>query len=258
MLSDKDTNIAIFINFVRHAVPETIEGPVKFRLMFFSLGYKTKFDSIVRAIAAIGIGLVMIFGKDAPKLVVQIIAGLLITAGVASLVYGLVKSKEEGMMYRLLLINAGLDIALGLLLLLNPLWIAGVIVYLIGLVLIILGALQLIVLAGTLTLLGAGFSSLILSICAVVGGAFLLFNPFAIDVMSIIAGLFMVLYGVSELVSTWKINRAKKEYEIKYTSAPSQPSSSQPGQIDVSGIADAKEVDFERIDDPDDLDGLDS
>ena len=59
--------------------------------MFF-VGYKTKFDSITRAVAAIGIGLVMIFGNNAPVKVVKIIALLLIAAGVASLVYGLIKS----------------------------------------------------------------------------------------------------------------------------------------------------------------------
>ena len=101
-----------------------------------TLGYKTKFDSITRAIAAIGIGLVMAFGGNAPTLVVKIIAGLLVAAGVASLIYGLIKSKETGF-YRLLIINAGLDIALGLLLFLNPQWIAGGIVYAIGIILIL-------------------------------------------------------------------------------------------------------------------------
>ena len=36
-----------------------------------TLGYKTKFDSVTRAIAAIGIGLVMAFGGNAPTLVVK-------------------------------------------------------------------------------------------------------------------------------------------------------------------------------------------
>ena len=217
------------------------------------LGYKTKFDSITRAVAAIGIGIVMIFGSNAPTLVVKIIAGLLIVAGIASLVYGLLKQKEVGM-YQVLIINAGLDIILGLLLFFNPQWVAGFIVFLIGIALIVFGALQLIVLAGAMSLLGSGFSSLILSACAIIGGAFLLFNPFSLKIMSIIAGCFLVLYGISELISTFKMVEARKEYEIRR--APASTETPAQGRIDTSGIGDAREVEFERIDDPDDLDDM--
>lgn len=201
-----------------------------------TFGYKTKFSSLVRAAGAIGIGLVLIFGNNAPTLVVKLIAILLVVAGVVSLVYGVKKNKEQGM-YQLLVINACLDIILGLLLYFNPQWIARIIIYLIGIVLILFGALQLLALSGTLSMLGAGFSSLILSVCAIVGGAFLLFNPLSIKVMSVIAGLFMVLYGVSEIVSTYRIGKARSE-------APSTPMN----QIDVSGIGDAKEVEYEKVD----------
>ena len=220
-----------------------------------TIGYKTKFDSIIRAVAAIGIGLVLVFGSNAPTAVVKIIAVFLMIAGVASLVYGLIKNKENGM-YQVLIINAVLDILLGLLLFFNPQWVAGFIVSIIGIVLILFGALQLLVLASTMSLLGAGFSSLILSICAIVGGAFLMFNPFSVKVMRIIAGFFLVLYGVSELISTWKVVRARKEYDIQR--GPAAPAQEAPvsGQIDASGIDDAREVDFERIDDPDDLDDM--
>ena len=84
-----------------------------------TLGYKTKFDSVTRAAAAIGIGLVMVFGANAPTLVVKIIAVLLIAAGVVSLVYGLIKNKETGI-YQLLIANAVLDVVVGLLLFFNP------------------------------------------------------------------------------------------------------------------------------------------
>ena len=223
--------------------------------MFF-VGYKTKFYSITRAVAAIGIGLVMIFGNNAPVKVVKIIALLLIAAGVASLVYGLIKSKDQRGMYQVLIVNAVLDVVLGLLLFFNPQWVAGFIVSIIGIVLILFGALQLFVLAGAMSLIGTGFSSLILSICAVVGGAFLLFNPFTINVMSIIAGCFLVLYGVSELISTWRVLKARNEYEIRRAPAPESPEAPVPGKIDASGIGDAQEVEFERIDDPDDLDDM--
>ncbi|MBQ6254695.1 MAG: DUF308 domain-containing protein [Bacteroidales bacterium] len=210
-----------------------------------TLGYKTRFDSVTRAVAAIGIGLVMVFGGNAPTLVVKMLAVLLIGAGAASLIYGLVKNKETGV-YHLLIANAVLDVIVGLLLFFNPQWIAGIIVYAIGILLILFGGLQLVALAGAMSLLEAGGSSLILSILAVVGGAFLLFNPFTINVMSVIAGCLLLLYGVSELISTFKMDKAKEEYEK--------------GKIVISG--DAKDVEYERleepevIDSPDDLDDM--
>ena len=212
----------------------------------FTIGYKTKFDSITRAIAAIGIGIVMIFGSNAPTLVVKIIAILLIAAGLASLVYGIIKRKEQGM-YQLLIVNAGLDLILGLLLFFNPQWIAGFIVYLIGMALILFGALQLIVLAGAMSLLGAGFSSLILSICAIAGGAFLLFNPFTINVMSIIAGCLLIVYGVAELISAFRMEKARAEFEIRRTDYSVNPNAR---TTTPSSLEDAKEVNYEKIEDP--------
>ena len=220
-----------------------------------TLGYKTKFDSATRAVAAIGIGLVMMFGGNAPAIVVKIIAVLLLAAGVASLVYGLVKSKEGGVS-QLLIANAVLDIIIGLLLFLNPQWIAGIIVYAIGIILILFGALQLIVLAGAMNLLGAGISSLILPVCAVVGGAFLLFNPFALGVMSVIAGCLLILYGVSEFISMFKMEKARNEYEIRRTAPKPATETPEPGKIDASGIGNAPEVDFERIEDSDNIDDM--
>jgi len=217
-----------------------------------TLGYKTKFDSVTRAAAAIGIGLVMAFGGNAPALVVKIIAILLVVAGIASLFYGLVKSKENGV-YQLLLINAGLDIALGLLLFFNPQWIAGVIVYAIGIVLILFGGLQLIALAGAMSLLGAGFSSLLLSVLAVVGGAFLLFNPFTINVMSIIAGCLLIVYGVAELISAFRMQKAREEFEIRRAGMPSGPNVRETGS---TSLADAKEVTYEKIEEPEDQDDM--
>ena len=211
-----------------------------------TLGYKTKFYSVTRAIAAIGIGLVMAFGGNAPTLVVKIIAILLVAAGIASLVYGLIKSKETGF-YQLLIINAGLDIALGLLLFFNPQWIAGAIVYAIGIVLILFGGLQLLALAGAMSLLGAGFSSLLLSILAVVGGAFLLFNPFTINVMSIIAGCLLIVYGVAELISAFRMEKARAEFEIRRTEYSVNPNAR---TTTPSSLEDAKEVNYEKIEEP--------
>ena len=146
--------------------------------------------------------------------------------------YGLIskKSGSPGLMVT----NAVVDVVLGVLLFLFPTQVAGLIVYLIGVALILLGALQLIVLIGSLSLVGGGFSTLILSICALVGGIVLVFNPFTLKVMSVLAGIALIFYGVQELISAWKVPKAVKIVEVR--------------KLDTSGIGEAKEVEYERED----------
>lgn len=211
----------------------------------FTFGYKTTLSSILRSLASIGIGLVMIFDNEASETVVKVVAAFLFASGLVSLVYGLIRNKKEGLL-PLMAVNAVVDILIGVLLFLNPGWVAGFIITLIGIVLILFGGLQLLALAGTMSLLGTGFGTLILSVCAVVGGAFLLFSPFGERVMGICAGSFLVLYGVSELISSWRIRKAKEAYEIRFNTRE-EP---QPDQdiIETSGLDDAKEVDYTKVD----------
>ena len=207
----------------------------------FTFGYKTSFSSILRALATIGIGLVMIFDNAASVTVVKVVAAFLLASGIVSLVYGFIRNKRDGVL-PLMAVNAVVDLILGILLFLNPVWVAGFIVTLIGIVLILFGGIQLL----AMSLLGAGFSTLILSICAVAGGAFLLFNPFGERIMSVCAGSFLLLYGVSELISSWRIRKAKEAYEIRFNT-PDEPQSDQ-DVIETSGLDDAKEVDYTKVD----------
>lgn len=211
----------------------------------FTFGYKTTLSSILRSLASIGIGLVMIFDNEASETVVKVVAAFLFASGLVSLVYGLIRNKKEGLL-PLMAVNAVVDILIGVLLFLNPGWVAGFIITLIGIVLILFGGLQLLALAGTMSLLGTGFGTLILSVCAVVGGAFLLFSPFGERIMGICAGSFLLLYGVSELISSWRIRKAKEAYEIRFNTRE-EP---QPDQdiIETSGLDDAKEVDYTKVD----------
>lgn len=206
----------------------------------FTFGYKTTLSSILRSLASIGIGLVMIFDNEASETVVKVVAAFLFASGLVSLVYGLIRNKKEGLL-PLMAVNAVVDILIGVLLFLNPGWVAGFIITLIGIVLILFGGLQLLALAGTMSLLGTGFGTLILSVCAVVG-----FSPFGERIMGICAGSFLVLYGVSELISSWRIRKAKEAYEIRFNTRE-EP---QPDQdiIETSGLDDAKEVDYTKVD----------
>lgn len=211
-----------------------------------TFGYKSKFSSILRALASIGIGAVMIFATDATTTVVRIIAAFLFAAGVVSLAYGYANRKSGAM--GLMIVNSIVDIAIGLILYISPTWVAGVIVVLIGIGILIFGVLQMIVLAGTMSLIGMGGFTLALSIIAVIGGIMLIFNPFSERVMSILAGIFLMFYGVSELLSMGRVAKAKAEYEIRFNK-PSEKESAD--DQDFSGSLDnVRDVEYHKEQDP--------
>lgn len=205
-----------------------------------TFGYKNKFSGVLRALAAIAIGLVMVFSTEATTNVVKIIAAFLFAAGLVSFAYGLAH-KREGVL-NLMVINAGVDIVIGILLFIFPGAIANIIVTLIGIVIFIFGLIQIFALAGTASLLGSGIFSFILSGVALVGAAILIFNPFTERVMSILAGIFLICYGVNDLISTYRVSKAQKEYEIHFSSTESQD------QSDMDGFEDVKDVDYKKID----------
>ena len=179
-----------------------------------TFGYNSKFSSILRSLSAIAIGLVMVVSNNATVTVVRIIAAFLFAAGVVSFIYGFVNRKNGAM--ALMSVNAAVDIVIGLLLYLFPTAVAGVIVTLIGVAVLIFGIIQLIVLTGTMSLVGMGGFSLILCIFALIGGITLLFNPFSEKVMSLLAGILLIVYGVSDLISMSRVIKAREAYEIKF------------------------------------------
>ena len=150
-----------------------------------TFGYKSRFSSILRALAAIAVGLVMVIGNDATTTVVRIIASFLFAAGVVSLVYGYVHRATGAL--SLMVTNAIVDMVLGLVLFLSPQLVSDMIVFLVGFVLLAFGVIQLIALIGSVRMLGGGILPLLLPVLAVVGGIFLLVSPFSVKVMTVMS-----------------------------------------------------------------------
>ncbi len=177
-----------------------------------TFGYKNKFSSILRALSAFAIGLVMIISNNATTTVVKVIAGLLFATGLVSILFGACQKEKNAM--PLFSFNAIVDCLLGAIMFIWPNAISNFIVYGIGVVLIILGIIQLVVMVSTMSLVGRGTFSLLLSIVAIVGGLILVFNPFSLRIMSLIAGSLLVVYGISELLSQWRVKKAVEVFEV--------------------------------------------
>lgn len=210
-----------------------------------TFGYNNKFSSILRSLAAIAIGLVMVCATDATTTVVQIIAAFLFAAGIVSFAYGFANRKSGT--FGLMTVNAVVDIVIGLILFLWPGFVAGVIVAIIGIVILVFGVIQILALAGTMSLLGSGGLNILLAFLAVAGGIVLIFNPFSERVMSILAGVFLIYYGITDLISMRRVSKAKKEYEIHFTETRVDPDSTIDVDVDdeFDGI---KDVDYHKID----------
>ena len=185
----------------------------------------------------------MVCATDATTTVVKIIAAFLFAAGIVSFAYGFANRKSGT--FGLMTVNAVVDIVIGLILFLWPGFVAGVIVTIIGIVILAFGVIQILALAGTMSLLGSGGLNILLAFLAIAGGIVLIFNPFSERVMSILAGVFLIYYGITDLISMRRVSKAKKEYEIHFTETRVDPDSTIDVDDDFDGI---KDVDYHKID----------
>lgn len=204
-----------------------------------TFGYKNKFNGPLRALVALTVGVIMVVSpSEAMRTVVKVIAAFLLASGLVSLFLGL-KDKQNGAL-PLMSFNALVDVALGLVLFMFPGFVAKFIIYLIGLVLFGFGLIQLFGLLSARKVVPMGAGAFVLPGIVTFAGAFMLFNPFAESAMSIIAGIALVIYGASELYSSWKMKKAIDEYEIRQ--APAKPAEA------VDPLAGVKDVEYEKVD----------
>lgn len=96
-----------------------------------------------------------------------------------------------------------------------------------------------------MSLLGSGGLNILLAFLAIAGGIVLIFNPFSERVMSVLAGVFLIYYGITDLISMRRVSKAKKEYEIHFTETRVDPDSTIDSDDDFDGI---KDVDYHKID----------
>ena len=143
-------------------------------------------------------------------------------------------------------------IALGVLFLFFPNhWFSGAAFLLgirvIGVILLLLGALEVIVLLGAMSVTGVGFLPFLLGIGTVLFGFTLLFTDGDFRFLKWISGFALLWYGLSDAISGWKIAKALDEYEIKRTKqAPRQPSSD---EFTISeDLGEVKEVEYRKED----------
>ena len=206
-----------------------------------TFGYSNKMTGPVRALIAIAAGVLMIvYNEQAMNLVVKIIAAFLLASGFVSLAVGLKKKNDSTS--KLMNFNAVVDILIAAFLFLFNGFVANLIIYLIGFVLLGFGIFQLVALISANKVAKVGLWSFGFPVLVIGSGAFLLFNPeFTKASISMVAGIALLIYGVSELLSSWKMKKAIDEYEI------SRMPQEQPSQQTQDSVP-VKDVEYEKVD----------
>lgn len=207
----------------------------------YTFGYSNRLSGPVRALVAVAIGVIMvIYNEQAMNIVVKIIAALIFASGIVSLAVGLKKRNENTS--RLMNFNAGVDLVIAALLFMFNGFVANLIIYLIGFALLGFGLFQLFALFGASRIMKLGLWSFVMPVLVTGAGIFLLFNPeWTKSSISLFAGIALIVYGVSELLSSWKVKKAIDEYEISRVEPRQEPQSQ-----DVDHVV--KDVDYEKVD----------
>lgn len=211
-----------------------------------TFGFRNKMSGLLRAVAAIVLGIVMVaMPGDSLELLVQILAAILIASGLVSAIFG-IRNKANGGL-GLMVFNSVVDILLGILIFCFPGFVADFIIILLGILLLVSGLFQIFSLVSASGFVHMGVVPFVFPVLAVAGGFLLVFQPgFIAKALTLVAGIVLLIYGISELIASWKMRKAMKEYDIKFGEGAAQPGS----QARQSGFDDIKDVDYEKVDDP--------
>ena len=204
-----------------------------------TFGYNSRFSSPLRALVFVALGILMIVAKaDAMELVVKIFAAFILAAGIVSIFVGF-RQKKEGTM-PLSFFNALTNVVIAALLFMFSGFVAKFVSYLLGFVLFGFGMFQLSVLLGMRKSVKVGIAAYILPVLVTLAGLVIFFYPdFFGKSLGLIAGIALIVYGASDLISAFKMKAANAE---KVTPAPETPAETPSEQIQ------AKEVEYEKVD----------
>lgn len=167
-----------------------------------------KYNSIIAFVA----GLILIIWPEIIKeYIVLIIGGLILSVGIASLIYYFIE-KEKGNVSNILLLNAAVDSLFGLILLIFPKFFAGLVMFLFGIVLLLFGISRLVKLIQASKVLDLHWGLYLVPSLTTLAGVLLFFYPNRTgNLLFIIFGIILLAYSISDFVSMYIINKKTKE-----------------------------------------------
>ena len=209
-----------------------------------TFAFRNRFSGLVRAILAILAGIALIVWPDKSlDIIVKVIAAAVVASGIFSLILGIIARRAGGLAVPVL--NTVVTILVGVLLFGFSGEVTDIILYLVGFIAVLFGLFQGISLISARSFLRLSFLSFLLPVLCFFGGILMLVEPdFVKNAAVIVTGSIFLVYGISELVVSWQMNKAMKEYEIRF-SGDGQNDGGSPGKS--IRYEDVKDAEFEKV-----------
>lgn len=213
-------------------------------MKMITFAFRNRFSGLVRAILAILAGIALIVWPDKSlDIIVKVIAAAVVASGIFSLILGIIARRAGGLAVPVL--NTIVTILVGVLLFGFSGEVTDIILYLVGFIAVLFGLFQGISLISARSFLRLSFLSFLLPVLCFFGGILMLVEPdFVKNAAVIVTGSIFLVYGISELVVSWQMNKAMKEYEIRF-SGDGQNDGGSPGKS--IRYEDVKDAEFEKV-----------
>ena len=209
-----------------------------------TFAFRNRFSGLVRAILAILAGIALIVWPDKSlDIIVKVIAVAVVASGIFSLILGIIARRAGGLTVPVL--NTIVTILVGVLLFGFSGEVTDIILYLVGFIAVLFGLFQGISLISARSFLRLSFLSFLLPVLCFFGGILMLVEPdFVKNAAVIVTGSIFLVYGISELVVSWQMNKAMKEYEIRFSGDGQDDGGSPDKSIRYEDVKDAE---FEKV-----------
>lgn len=201
-----------------------------------TFGYKNKSNSGVRIICALAIAVVFFvisaLHKDPFALLARIISAFLMAAGLVSVVYAIVKKRQDRD-FNLSILGGCIEIVMGIVLFFTAKFIVGILYYLIAAAVALYGIYHIIVFVSMRKVLKVNIVFYIVPALAIVAAIVLCGVKNTGAVAGYVAGAALMIFAISELVAYLKVRKAIKK------------DAAEPENVDVK--AEAADVEAEKV-----------
>lgn len=164
-----------------------------------------------RAIVAALVGLVLVIWPDtAVKSIVIVIGSVLLLLGAVTMIFS--KRPEEDRNRSILSINGAITLIFGLVLVVFPAFFVGIIMFLFGAILLIVGISEVAALLSARNETNAPLSLVAGPIITTLCGVVIFFNPFStMEWLFVFFGISLLVYSLTEFISTKKLRKIYKD-----------------------------------------------
>ena len=209
-----------------------------------TFAFRNRFSGLVGGVLAVFGGSALIVWPDKSlDIIVKVIAAAVVASGIFSLILGIIARRASGLAVPVL--NTIVTILVGVLLFGFSGEVTDIILYLVGFIAVLFGLFQGISLISARSFLRLSFLSFLLPVLCFFGGILMLVEPdFVKNAAVIVTGSIFLVYGISELVVSWQMNKAMKEYEIRFSGDGQDDGGSPDKSIRYEDVKDAE---FEKV-----------